>query len=111
MSVCRGLPTRPLVVSPWSAPFIRYSCSAKGRLIVPLPAHAESAYTVLCPPDRIISLEVHLEPEIHAARACACARLLADAHRPLYHVVTPEGVCAPFDPNGALFGMGATTFT
>ncbi len=43
--------------------------------------------------------------EIHHARALR-ARLLADPYRPLYHVVTPEGVCAPFDPNGALFWNG-----
>lgn len=46
-----------------------------------------------------------MKPEIHAARALR-AKLLADPHRPLYHIVTPEGVCAPFDPNGALFWNG-----
>lgn len=34
------------------------------------------------------------------------ATLLADPHRPRYHYVTPEGVCAPFDPNGALYWNG-----
>lgn len=42
---------------------------------------------------------------IHHTRALRAA-LLADPHRPLYHIVTPEGVCAPFDPNGALFWNG-----
>ncbi|MHB0859173.1 MAG: glycoside hydrolase family 32 protein, partial [Anaerolineae bacterium] len=32
--------------------------------------------------------------------------LLQDVHRPRYHIVTPEGRCAPFDPNGALFWKG-----
>jgi sucrose-6-phosphate hydrolase SacC (GH32 family) len=32
--------------------------------------------------------------------------LLADPHRPTYHITTPEGLCAPFDPNGALFWKG-----
>ncbi|MBM4033553.1 MAG: hypothetical protein FJ291_17460, partial [Planctomycetes bacterium] len=34
------------------------------------------------------------------------ARLLADPHRPRYHFVSPEGVCMPFDPNGAIFWKG-----
>lgn len=34
------------------------------------------------------------------------ARLLADPHRPVYHTVTPEGVCGPFDPNAALYWKG-----
>lgn len=34
------------------------------------------------------------------------ARLLADSHRPVYHIVTPEGLCGPFDPNGAIFWKG-----
>ena len=33
-------------------------------------------------------------------------RLLADPHRPAYHVVAPEGLCGPFDPNAALFWKG-----
>ncbi len=32
--------------------------------------------------------------------------LLQDPHRPGYHFVAPEGRCAPFDPNGALFFKG-----
>ena len=32
--------------------------------------------------------------------------LLQDRHRPTYHLTAPEGVCAPFDPNGALFWKG-----
>ncbi|MBM4039659.1 MAG: glycoside hydrolase family 32 protein, partial [Planctomycetes bacterium] len=34
------------------------------------------------------------------------AKLQADPYRPGYHVVTPEGLCGPFDPNGALFWKG-----
>ncbi len=34
------------------------------------------------------------------------ARLLADPHRPTYHIVSTEGVSEPFDPNGALFWKG-----
>lgn len=33
-------------------------------------------------------------------------KLLKDPYRPRYHIVTPEGVCSPFDPNGALFYKG-----
>jgi len=33
-------------------------------------------------------------------------RLLADPDRPRYHIVAPEGVHAPFDPNGALYWRG-----
>ena len=32
--------------------------------------------------------------------------LLADPFRPRYHFVSPEGVCRPFDPNGAIFWKG-----
>jgi sucrose-6-phosphate hydrolase SacC (GH32 family) len=31
---------------------------------------------------------------------------MADAHRPRYHFVAPEGICMPFDPNGAIFWKG-----
>ena len=33
-------------------------------------------------------------------------KLLTDPYRPIYHIVAPEGVCKPFDPNGALFWKG-----
>ncbi len=33
-------------------------------------------------------------------------KYLADRHRPLYHFVSPEGVCHPFDPNGSIFWKG-----
>ena len=29
--------------------------------------------------------------------------LISDPHRPAYHIITPEGLCGPFDPNGALY--------
>ncbi|MDQ1328111.1 MAG: hypothetical protein QG641_1396 [Candidatus Poribacteria bacterium] len=32
--------------------------------------------------------------------------ILSDPYRPAYHIITPEGVCGPFDPNGALFWKG-----
>jgi len=43
--------------------------------------------------------------QIQAARQVreAYAR---DPHQPAYHFVTPEGLCMPFDPNGALFWKG-----
>ena len=33
-------------------------------------------------------------------------RFIADPYRPAYHITAPEGVCGPFDPNGALFWKG-----
>ena len=33
-------------------------------------------------------------------------KLLSDPFRPRYHFVSPEGVCRPFDPNGAIFWKG-----
>ncbi|MCP5526072.1 MAG: glycoside hydrolase family 32 protein [Verrucomicrobiales bacterium] len=33
-------------------------------------------------------------------------KLARDPWRPVYHFVTPEGICSPFDPNGALFWKG-----
>jgi beta-fructofuranosidase len=32
--------------------------------------------------------------------------LLSDRQRPVYHFVSPEGACVPFDPNGAIFWNG-----
>ncbi|MCA9448235.1 MAG: GH32 C-terminal domain-containing protein, partial [Candidatus Omnitrophica bacterium] len=31
---------------------------------------------------------------------------LSDPHRPVYHFVSPEGRCYPFDPNGAIYWNG-----
>ena len=50
-------------------------------------------------------------PEPTAGNVDASARalrekLLSDPHRPGYHFVTPEGLCMPFDPNGAIFWKG-----
>jgi beta-fructofuranosidase len=42
---------------------------------------------------------------IHSARKLR-DRLLADPHRPMYHITAPEGVCSTFDPNAALFWRG-----
>ena len=33
-------------------------------------------------------------------------KLLQDPHRPVYHIITPEGLCGPFDPNAAIFWKG-----
>ena len=33
-------------------------------------------------------------------------KLLSDPYRPGYHFVAPEGLCMPFDPNGAIFWKG-----
>jgi len=46
-----------------------------------------------------------LSGRISEARAMR-EMLLTDRHRPGYHIVAPEGICAPFDPNGALFWRG-----
>lgn len=32
--------------------------------------------------------------------------LLRDPHRPTYHLVSPEGICAPFDPNATIYWRG-----
>ncbi|UCG59592.1 MAG: GH32 C-terminal domain-containing protein [Phycisphaerales bacterium] len=34
------------------------------------------------------------------------AKLLSDPHRPIYHFVSPEGRCMPFDGNGAIYWNG-----
>jgi beta-fructofuranosidase len=47
----------------------------------------------------------HVRELIAAARELR-AILQADRHRPAYHFVVPEGVCIPFDPNGAIFWKG-----
>jgi len=31
---------------------------------------------------------------------------MSDPHRPRYHFTAPEGICMPFDPNGAIFWRG-----
>jgi sucrose-6-phosphate hydrolase SacC (GH32 family) len=46
-----------------------------------------------------------LDQMIEQTRALR-AKFLADRHRPLYHFVSPEGVCHPFDPNGSIFWKG-----
>ena len=47
----------------------------------------------------------NMTAEIEAVRRFR-HRLLADPHRPQYHFVIPEGLAAPFDPNGAIFWKG-----
>jgi len=32
--------------------------------------------------------------------------IMADPYRPIYHFTAPEGICDPFDPNGAIFWNG-----
>ncbi len=46
-----------------------------------------------------------MDPIIENARQLRDA-LLQDPYRPRYHIVSPEGRCAPFDPNGALYWRG-----
>ncbi len=46
-----------------------------------------------------------LEGLVRAVRKLR-AKFQQDWHRPRYHFVTPEGVCQPFDPNGAIFWRG-----
>lgn len=33
-------------------------------------------------------------------------KYISDKHRPGYHIVSPEGMCVPFDPNGAIYWKG-----
>jgi sucrose-6-phosphate hydrolase SacC (GH32 family) len=49
--------------------------------------------------------EENLEQMIEQTRALR-EKFLRDRHRPLYHFVSPEGVCNPFDPNGSIFWKG-----
>ena len=49
--------------------------------------------------------EENLEQMIEQTRALR-EKFLRDRHRPLYHFVSPEGVCHPFDPNGSIFWKG-----
>ena len=51
------------------------------------------------------SAEENLKQMIKQTRALR-EKFLKDPHRPLYHFVSPEGVCHPFDPNGSLFWKG-----
>ncbi|MBK8975749.1 MAG: GH32 C-terminal domain-containing protein [Planctomycetes bacterium] len=46
--------------------------------------------------------------DAHRNRTARALRedLLRDPYRPGYHFVTPEGVCMPFDPNGAIYWKG-----
>ena len=46
------------------------------------------------------------EGEMIAAARKLRSKLLGDPHRPTYHFVTPEGICMPFDPNGAIYWRG-----
>ncbi len=44
--------------------------------------------------------------EMVAAARLNREQMLADPQRPVYHFATPEGICAPFDPNGAIYWKG-----
>ncbi len=46
-----------------------------------------------------------MSDQVQAARELR-NRLLQDRHRPAYHVIAPEGLCGPFDPNAAIFWKG-----
>ncbi len=41
-----------------------------------------------------------------AAQRALRETFLSDPHRPIYHFVSPEGRCYPFDPNGAIYWNG-----
>lgn len=52
----------------------------------------------------------HAEPRdlqalVDSARAIR-ALIQSDPHRPIYHLVAPEGYAYPFDPNGAIYWKG-----
>jgi sucrose-6-phosphate hydrolase SacC (GH32 family) len=64
--------------------------SKKGRLDTMLKETSRSDDTV----DRV------------AAQRALRETMLADPHRPTYHFVSPEGICGPFDPNGAIYWNG-----
>ena len=59
-------------------------------------------------PGRAVMESITRTDLIESARALRGV-LLEDRHRPTYHITTPEGVCAPFDPNAALFWKGRIT--
>jgi beta-fructofuranosidase len=50
-------------------------------------------------------MDQQIKKSIQQARLLREA-MLADPYRPKYHIVTPEGVYRPFDPNGAIFWKG-----
>ncbi len=50
-------------------------------------------------------MEQALKDSIQQARLLR-EKILADPHRPKYHIVTPEGSYRPFDPNATLFWKG-----
>ncbi len=52
-----------------------------------------------------IAAQEDINNMIKAARALR-EKLLRDRYRPGYHFVTPEGLCGPFDVNGAIFWKG-----
>lgn len=54
---------------------------------------------------RSLSTNTNQSTEVMASRHLR-DRLLGDPQRPRYHFVTPEGICMPFDPNGAIFWQG-----
>lgn len=51
------------------------------------------------------SVEAGSDEYIDKARRLR-ALMQSDPHRPIFHFVSPEGHCMPFDPNGAIFWKG-----
>lgn len=75
-----------------------------GRLVL----DGRESYLVAMPreaSDRVLA-KADQGDDLSAASRAHRARLLADAQRPRYHFVAPEGSCMPFDPNGAIFWQG-----
>ncbi|MDO5554895.1 MAG: glycoside hydrolase family 32 protein [Planctomycetia bacterium] len=54
----------------------------------------------------LIALSEETEAEKVAASRAMRQELLNDPLRPLWHFVAPEGICDPFDPNGAVYKDG-----
>ncbi|MDC0935956.1 glycoside hydrolase family 32 protein, partial [Pirellulales bacterium] len=46
------------------------------------------------------------EPNANDLARALREKLLSDPFRPGYHFVAPEGMCMPFDPNGAIYWKG-----
>jgi len=70
-------------------------------VIIKLYVLALLAISVFCARDVAAEVAGWIQP----ARALR-EKLQKDPHRPGYHIVAPEGLCGPFDPNGALFWKG-----
>lgn len=81
-------------------------------LVFALQATAEPAKAVKSKATNAQSKVAHKAPKKDGVAAEANvvrrhrSQLLSDPYRPTYHYVAPEGVNAPFDPNGGLYWKG-----